>query len=114
MFLKRKIVEYRISLNKSLPRINTGSVYTPGVNWAAKLINAGPQIDAGGVARTRVHTYVCDDLWPRAFYRSTATVQTTHARLFVAVAALAHHAARCLPSITSLINLTLVQCVQVI
>ena len=71
-------------------------------------------IDAGGVARTRVHTYVRDDLWPRAFYRSTATVQTTHARLFVAVAALARHAARCLPSITSLINLTLVQCVQVI
>ena len=35
---------YRISLNKSLPRINAGSVYTPGVNWAAKLINAGSQI----------------------------------------------------------------------
>ena len=56
MFLKRKIVEYRISLNKSLPRINAGSIYTPGVNWAAKLIHAGSQIDAGGVARTRVHT----------------------------------------------------------
>ena len=108
------VVIYRISLNKSLPRINAGSVYTPGVNWAAKLINAGSQIDAGGVARTRVHTYVRDDLWPRAFYRSTATVQTTHARLFVAIAALARHAARCPPSITSLINLTLVQCAQVI
>ena len=105
---------YRISLNKSLPRINAGSVYTPGVNWAAKLINAGSQIDAGGVAHTRVHTYVRDDLWPRAFYRSTATVQMTHARLFVAIAALARHAARCLPSITSLINLTLVRHVQVI
>ena len=105
---------YCFSLNKSLPRINAGSVYTPGVNWAAKLINAGSQIDAGGVARTRVNTYVRDDLWRRAFYRSTATVQTTHAHLFVAVAALARHAARCLPSITSLINLTLVQCVQVI
>ena len=44
----------------------------------------------------------------------TATVQTTHARLFVAVATLARHAARCLPSITSLINLTLVQYEQVI
>ena len=45
-----------------------------------------------------------------------ATVRTTHARLFVAAAAaaLARHAARCLPSIASLINLTLVQCVQVI
>ena len=78
---------YRISLNKSLPQINADCVYTPGVNWAAKLINAGSQIDAGGVARMRVHTYVRDNLWPRAFYRSTATVQTTHARLFVAVAA---------------------------
>ena len=105
---------YRISLNKSLPRINACFVYTPWVNWAAKLINAGFQIDAGGMARTRVHTFVHDDLWPRAFYHSTATVQTTHARLFVAVTALAHHAARCLPSITSLINLMLVQCVQVI
>ena len=61
------------------------------------------------MARTRVHTYVHDDLWSRAFYRSTATVQTTHARLFVAVAALARHAACCLPLITSLINLTLVR-----
>ena len=26
-----------------------------GVNWAAKLINAGSQIDAGGMARTREH-----------------------------------------------------------
>ena len=77
-------------------------------------MHAGSQIDAGGVARTRVLTYVQEDLWPRTFYHSTATVQTTHARLFVAVAALAHHAALCLPSITSLINLTLVQCVQVI
>ena len=86
------------------------------VNWAAKLINAGSQIDAWGVARTRVHTYmyVRDDLWPRVFYHSTATVQKTRARLFVAVAALARHAALCLPSITALINLTLVQCVQVI
>ena len=41
--------------------------------------------------------------------RSTTLQQTTHARLFVAVAALARHAARCLPSIASLINLTLVQ-----
>ena len=93
--------------------INAGLVYTPGVNWAAKLINAWSQIDAGGVACMSVR----DDLWPHAFYHSTATVQTsetTHARLFVAVAALARHAARCLPSITSLINLTLVQCVQVI
>ena len=86
----------------------------PEVNWAAKLINAWSQIDVGGVARMHVRTYVRDDLWPRAFYHSTATVQTTHARLFVAVAALARHAARCLPSITSLINLTLVQNVQVI
>ena len=77
-------------------------------------LDTGSQIDAGGVARTHVHTFVRDDLWPRAFYRSTATVQTTHVRLFVAVAALARHAARCLPSITSLINLTLVHCVQVI
>ena len=47
--------------------------------------------------------------------RSTALqLQWTHARLFVAVAALARHAARCPPSIASLINLTLVQCVQVI
>ena len=43
----------------------------------------------------------------------TATVQTTHARLFVAVAALARHAARCLPSITLLINLKLVQYVYI-
>ena len=71
------------------------------------LINAGSQIDAGSVARTRVHTYVRDDFRPRAFYRSTATAQTAHARLFVAVAALARHAARCLPSFTLLINLTL-------
>ena len=62
------LVVYRISLNKSLPRINAGSVYMPGVNWAAKLINAGSQIDAGGVARTCVHTFERDDLWPRAFY----------------------------------------------
>ena len=41
-----------------------------------------------------------------------ATVQTTHARLFVAVAALARHAARCLPSIASLINLMLVYTVR--
>ena len=66
----------------------------PGVNWAAKLINAGSQIDAGSVARKCVRTYVRDDLWPRVFYHSTATVQTTHARLFVAVAALARNAAR--------------------
>ena len=78
------------------------------------LINAGSQIEAGGVARTRVRLYihVRDNLWPHAFYHSTATVQTTHARLFVAVAALAPHAARCLTSIKSLINLTLVQYVQ--
>ena len=81
----------------------------PGVNWAAKLINAGSQIDVrgGGLARTHV-LYVRDDLWPRAFYHSTATVQTTHTRLFVAVSALARHGARCLPPNTSLINLTLV------
>ena len=93
---------YRISLNKRLPRINADLVYTPGVNWAAKLINAGSQIDAGGVARTDVRTRARDDLWPRVYYHSTTTVQTTHARLFVAVAALARNAARCLPSITSL------------
>ena len=66
------------------------------------------------MARKRVRTYVRDDLWPCVFYHSTTTVQTTHARFFVAVAALARNAARCLPSITSLINLTLVQYEQVI
>ena len=68
----------------------------------------------GRGAYIRMCVTIYYDLWPRALYHSTATVQTTHARLFVAVATLAHHAARCLPSITSLINLALVQCVQVI
>ena len=30
------------------------------------------------MARTRIRIYVRDDLRPRAFYHSTATVQTTH------------------------------------
>ena len=45
---------------------------------------------------------------------SVYMMTSNHAHLFVAVAALARHAARCLPSNTSLINLTVVQYVQVI
>ena len=78
MYVYMYVCVYRISVNKCLPRINAGLVYTPGVNWAAKLINAGSQIDAGGVARKRVRTYRRDDLWPHVFYHSTTTVQTTH------------------------------------
>ena len=93
-------------LEKRRPRLHAV------VNWAAKLINAGSEIDAGGGACARTYVTIYGHV------RSTI-LQLQCRRLplvfsLLSLYWLALHTARCLPSITSLIMLMLVQDVQVI